>query len=488
MRKITNAQMKQFQYINIHNGYFVDEINFNYVLLNPNNDTKQIIWDCHCGPGQQKHQIQNTALTEEMMKEHNRIMEKSKCNERKNNNVNDTKSVASNRPSLNLDPFGMDKPKSTSQSSKELKDFEQIHFINHKRVWKSIRFDLKKGNLIRFNGRSILLFIHITIKQKQIYMKMEISPMALTDLCVTTNIKLNKICLMMRYIAVSKFEKKNRNNQWITLTASELEHVKIFKQFAIWKYEGSWEESFVKCLINRNEYTANASTKRSILLATSVKVEDNEMKLRELEWNKEKKPILQDHSIIMKNIKNTRENYLSGKLKSKCWECRHPRDWGKWDVMCIDKKYLNVNENNEITYNLLENNWDLEPLTYDPKYDPIYKYNDKQRGAMILQIRMDIWYELSHRRSRFHVVGDACQFLSLSRCCEIILKSKNEVQSNYGIMLSLNDICDHLWYLICIFKGDAKKNVYLRKKIPEHKILNMSRFTWAISKQCLIGC
>eukprot|EP01084_Bolivina_argentea_P251745 422354_1 len=53
MRKITNEQMKQFQYINIHNGYWIDEINFNGVL-DPNNNTQQIVWDCHCGPSEQR--------------------------------------------------------------------------------------------------------------------------------------------------------------------------------------------------------------------------------------------------------------------------------------------------------------------------------------------------------------------------------------------------------------------------------------------------
>eukprot|EP01084_Bolivina_argentea_P251744 422353_1 len=316
-------------------------------------------------------------------------------------------------------------------------------------------------------------------------MKMDISPVALTNICVKFNMKLKKICLILRYLQTSKFEKQDRNNQWIPLTPTEIKQMNTFQNFTIWKYEGQWNESFVNCVINRNEYTANSITDQNILLTKPIEVGDNEMKLRELEWNKEKKLILKDHSIIVKQIKKTRSEYLSGKKKSKCWDCKIPREMGKWDVMCIDKEYLNVNENNEITYNLMEDNWELEPIKHDPKFDPIYKYNSKQRGSMIFQIRMDIWNEITHARSRSHVVGDACPFLSLSRCCEIISKSKNEVESKYGIILSLNNICDHLWHLICILKLD-RKNVHLRKKIGRNKILDISKFTWTISKQCLL--
>ncbi len=39
-------QMKKFQYINIHNGFVVDESKFKQSLGN----TKQIVFDVHCGP------------------------------------------------------------------------------------------------------------------------------------------------------------------------------------------------------------------------------------------------------------------------------------------------------------------------------------------------------------------------------------------------------------------------------------------------------
>eukprot|EP01084_Bolivina_argentea_P268441 455928_1 len=47
---ISNIQFKKFQYINIHNGFLLDETKFKQSLLNENNETKQIVWDVHCGP------------------------------------------------------------------------------------------------------------------------------------------------------------------------------------------------------------------------------------------------------------------------------------------------------------------------------------------------------------------------------------------------------------------------------------------------------
>ncbi len=42
---MTNVQMKQFQYINIHNGFILDTTKFI-----PDINTKQIVWCVHCGP------------------------------------------------------------------------------------------------------------------------------------------------------------------------------------------------------------------------------------------------------------------------------------------------------------------------------------------------------------------------------------------------------------------------------------------------------
>ncbi len=45
----------------------------------------------------------------------------------------------------------------------------------------------------------------------------------------------------------------------------------------------------------------------------------------------------------------------------------------------------------------------------------------------------------------------------------------------------MDNICDHLWYLICIKKTE-QNNVYLPKKIANNLVVNITQFTKIICK------
>ncbi len=82
--------------------------------------------------------------------------------------------------------------------------------------------------------------------------------------------------------------------------------------------------------------------------------------------------------------------------------------------MCIDGAYLNINENNEITYNLLEENCVLKKLHCDPRFHSKYKYKNQFIGSLILKIRMDVWYDVTSSRCGYVVAGEGTPYISLS--------------------------------------------------------------------------
>eukprot|EP01084_Bolivina_argentea_P268438 455924_1 len=310
------------------------------------------------------------------------------------------------------------------------------------------------------------------------FIRMEISPIGLTNIHSAAN------CLTLRYIDIIKIQKRNKSDEWVSLTASENECISEFKKLAIWKFQGEWEIADINCLINRNEYSADVISDIGKLVNKNCEADDGELILRKLEWDSKKKLIFQPHSLIVKNYCEERDAYLSGELLSTCWDCKVDAEFGKWHVMCIDGTYLNVNENNEITYNLIEENWKLKELVCDPRFHPKYKYKDQFIGSLIFKIRMDVWYAVTRSRSRHIVVGEGIPYISLHECCGVILKEKHVLEEKSDVVLSMDTICDHLYYLICILKEDADKNVYLNKKISVEKKMDIGMFTNTITYKC----
>ncbi len=57
--KISNEQFKQFEYINIHNGFMVDDISFLRLAQSNDPNIQTLVFDVHCGP---KHRNPNQLL------------------------------------------------------------------------------------------------------------------------------------------------------------------------------------------------------------------------------------------------------------------------------------------------------------------------------------------------------------------------------------------------------------------------------------------
>eukprot|EP01084_Bolivina_argentea_P289815 497747_1 len=237
------------------------------------------------------------------------------------------------------------------------------------------------------------------------FIRLEISSVGLTNICVES-ISSEKTTLILRHIEMIKMHKQNSAGEWVSLTSKQIKCLSVFKDLSIWKFEGGWETAYINCLINRNEYTADVVCEVGILLNNNWEENDGELVLRKLEWDSKKKLIFQSHSIIVQNYLHEVNAYLSGTLLSTCWECKVDAKFGEWHVMCIDGTYLNINENNEITYNLMEQNWELKELVCDPIFHPKYKYKNQFIGSLILKIRMDVWYVVTRSRCRYIVAGE----------------------------------------------------------------------------------
>ncbi len=232
--------------------------------------------------------------------------------------------------------------------------------------------------MIRFNGRYLIIFCNKKIEEQIVYLRIEIPAVALTNIAtqsaVNTNTNTNtqnmQTCVYMRYIEISKVQVHDKYDKWGELTSKQSKTaVKIFSELSIWKFQGEWDISIANSLINTYEYTSEAICDKDTLLSKCEEKQDGEMNLRKIQWNKQKKKILNSHVIIIKNYKYELMQYMTGEKRSKCWECKIPERVNKWHFQCIDGAYLNVNENNEITYNLMEENWELEKLKVDPKYE-----------------------------------------------------------------------------------------------------------------------
>ncbi len=105
------------------------------------------------------------------------------------------------------------------------------------------------------------------------------------------------------------------------------------------------------------------------------------------------------------------------------------------------------------------------------------------RGAMIFKIRVNVWWVISYARSRYHVVNEGTPFIPLLQCCEIIVSQKRNLEQETNVVLTMNNICEHLYELICIKRQDIN-NVYLRKKIAVSIIVDIDTFTKIIVSQC----
>eukprot|EP01084_Bolivina_argentea_P163807 284911_1 len=126
------------------------------------------------------------------------------------------------------------------------------------------------------------------------FIRLEIGRIGLTNIAVqsdSTNDTKNHITssLTLRYIDMVKMEKRSKNDEWVALTASETKCLNVFKDFAIWKFSGEWENASVNCLINKHEYTADVVCDIRSILNKNWEADEGEMTLRSVLWDGKKK-------------------------------------------------------------------------------------------------------------------------------------------------------------------------------------------------------
>eukprot|EP01084_Bolivina_argentea_P303697 524391_1 len=144
-------------------------------------------------------------------------------------------------------------------------------------------------------------------------------------------------------------------------------------------------------------------------------------------------------------------------------------NWSEYDFPLHSlRQYLSFHECNEISYYLMKGTYEMIRKK-DPKYDKQYSYGNTWEaefiGALIFEIRIHIWWHIGLKRCKYQITSKGAPYISIDMCCQLLIEKRNELQKQFNnIRLYMDNICDHLWYLICIKKTE-QNNVYLRKKI-----------------------
>eukprot|EP01084_Bolivina_argentea_P303698 524393_1 len=198
---------------------------------------------------------------------------------------------------VNFGVFGHDKKKTTK--SNDIEGIGKIHYLDENRKWKSIDFAANCQNIIRINKSCLVIFLN-----KPEYVRIEISPVAITHCCI--------------------------------------------------QYEDNlWDVSEVSALINKYEYMSDVICSVGKILDQPVVTENEEIDKRKLLWDKKKKCWLHSHSIINNNMQKEEQKLFGGGTVN-CLECSALHTIYKIPDYCINKEYLNIDEFNEISYYLRE--------------------------------------------------------------------------------------------------------------------------------------
>eukprot|EP01084_Bolivina_argentea_P303700 524396_1 len=297
---------------------------------------------------------------------------------------------------------------------------------------------------------------------------MEISPVAITHCCVQCD---DNISISMRVIEINKIQKRvNTDNgkSWKKMTSCEQKAVIQFQHNVIWKFEDNlWDQAVVSVLINKHEYMNDVICSIGEILDQPVETDNEEIDARKLLWDKKKKCWLHSHSIINNNMQKEEQKLFGGGTVN-CLECSALHTIYNIPDYCINKEYLNINECNEISYYLMKGTYEMIRKK-DPKYDKQYSYGNTWEaefiGALIFEIRIHIWWHIGLKRCKYQITSKGAPYISIDMCCQLLIEKRNELQKQFNnIRLYMDNICDHLWYLICIKKTE-QNNVYLRKKI-----------------------
>eukprot|EP01084_Bolivina_argentea_P303699 524395_1 len=253
---------------------------------------------------------------------------------------------------VNFGVFGHDKKKTTK--SNDIEGIGKIHYLDENRKWKSIDFAANCQNIIRINKSCLVIFLTVTVKNKAEYVRMEISPVAITHCCVQCD---DNISISMRVIEINKIQKRvNTDNgkSWKKMTSCEQKAVIQFQHNVIWKFEDNlWDQAVVSVLINKHEYMNDVICSIGEILDQPVETDNEEIDARKLLWDKKKKCWLHSHSIINNNMQKEEQKLFGGGTVN-CLECSALHTIYKIPDYCINKEYLNIDEFNEISYYLRE--------------------------------------------------------------------------------------------------------------------------------------